>query len=216
MRNSEAAVFAVLFCLGGITDAKAQNVAEDRLRAQLRATTVQLRSLQDQNAALLARQAQAERERMTLADKVAEDEKEIESLRQQLRASQAAVSTAGDKLKTQQDSYVKVDAQNRETFGKLQAAYNDTIQNLHTREAETTRLSTTLAQTRGRVQVCETKNGELYRLGIEVLGLYDNRSALEFLGSIEPLTRLKRVEFEKLKQYYEDKLRVNEVLHPVR
>src|SRR5215510_3637127 len=118
-----AAMFLAAFFSGPVP-AGAQNVAEDRLRAQLRAATVQLRSLQDQNATLQAMQAQAERERMALAEKLAANEMEIAVLRTQIRSSQSAADAAQERLKSQQDNFLKMDAQNRETFGKLEAAYN--------------------------------------------------------------------------------------------
>jgi septal ring factor EnvC (AmiA/AmiB activator) len=202
--------------LASAVPAMAQNVGEDRLRAQLRAATVQLRSLQDQNASLQAMQAQAEREKMALAEKAAEREKMVAALQQQLRSSRAMGDAAAERLKAQQENFTRVDAQNRDNFGKLQTAYNLTIEGLRLREAETMRLDQTLSQTRGRVQVCEIKNAELYKLGVEVLDLFDNRGMLATLGSVEPFTKLKRVEYENQKQDYEDKLRANAVIHPIR
>jgi len=81
------------------SSADAQNTAEDRLRAQLRAATVQLRTLQDQNATLQAGQAQAERQRMELADQLAAAEKEIASLKGQVGASQSATAMADARAK---------------------------------------------------------------------------------------------------------------------
>ena len=221
MRNSElngalAAAITVSCLIAGLAPANAQNTAEDRLRAQLRQATVQLRSLQDQNASLQVMQAQADRERMELAAKLAGNEKEIESLRVQLRGSQSASQAANDRLKVQQDAYLKVDAQNRENFARLQAAYNETVQALRIRDADVSRFSTTLAQTRGRVQACESQNFELYKLGNEVLNIYDHQNILQAIGGAEPFTKLMRVQYENLLQQYGDKLRANEIVHPIR
>ena len=207
----------VLVAVATASAARAQGSAtEERLRGQLRAATVQLRNLQDQNASLQAMQAQAERERMAMAEKNAEDEKEIARLTQEARTSQSASDAAAARLKAQQDVYAKVDAQNRDTFLKLQTAYNETVQTLRTREADAARLGATLARTRGRVEACETKNSELYRLGKEILDSYANRGMLSALGGAEPFTQLKRVQYENLRQDYEDKLRANDIVHPVR
>lgn len=217
MPKNRAILIVSAVCLfASATSAIAQNAAEDRLRAQLRAATVQLRSLQDQNASLQAMQAQAEREKMALAEKAAESEKMVAALQQQLSGSRAAGDAAAERLRQQQENFTRVDTQNRDNFNKLQIAYNQAAEMLRAREAETMRLDQTLSQTRGRVQACETKNTDLYKLGFEVLDLFDNRNVLETLGGVEPFTKLKRVEYENQKQDYEDKLRANAVVHPVR
>lgn len=218
MRNSKGcrAFAAAMFTLFSLSVASAdaqQDNAETRLRAALRQATVQLRQAQDQNATLMAKQAEADRDRMALADMLAADEKEIAALQQQLKGAQAASQQAASRFNSQRDNFAKVDAENRATFAKLQAAYNDAAQTARMRDDDVKQFEAANVQLRGRVQVCETKNAELYKLGKEVLDRYANRGSL---SGVEPFTRLKRVEFENLAQEYEDKMRANEIVRPLR
>ena len=57
-------------------------------------------------------------------------------------------------------------------------------------------LEATLVETRKRALSCEAKNGELYKLGIEALDLFDHKGIFDVLTTGEPITKLKRVEME--------------------
>jgi chromosome segregation ATPase len=220
MRNSETCccVWAVFAVIGlSLSPAAAQpDNAEARLRAQLRQATVQLRDFQDQNAQLMAKQAEAERDRMTLAVKLAADEKELALLRQQVQTSKNASDQATAQLQAQRENFAKIDAENQGKFSSLREAYNQAMETAKTREADIARFNAALVQIRGRIQACESKNTELVKLGKEVLDLYENRNVLSALASLEPITKLKRVEYQNLIQDYEDKMRANEIAHPAR
>jgi chromosome segregation ATPase len=220
MRNSETCrcVWAVFAVIGlSLSPAAAQpDNAEARLRAQLRQATVQLRDFQDQNAQLMAKQAEAERDRMTLAVKLAADEKELALLRQQVQTSKNASDQATAQLQAQRENFTKIDAENQGKFSSLREAYNQAMETAKTRESDIARFNAALVQIRGRIQACESKNTELVKLGKEVLDLYENRNVLSALASLEPITKLKRVEYQNLIQDYEDKMRANEIAHPAR
>lgn len=185
-----------------------QDDPEARLRTALRSATVQLRQLQDQNAVLLAKQAQDQRDHLDLTQKLAADEQELSQLRQQTQSTQDALT---QKL---QSASAAADTE-RNNLAKLQAAYNDTTQAARARDAEANHLEATLVETRKRALSCEAKNGELYKLGIEALDLFDHKGIFDVLTTGEPITKLKRVEMENLVQDKRDKMLENRITHPV-
>ncbi len=217
MRNSDlrggiAAALAVVCSLAG--PAAAQDT-EARLRAALRTATTQVRELQDQNAMLMAQQAEAARERSALAQRVAASQREMEMLRQQFASARATSDQTAAQFATQKESQARVDAANQETFARLQAEYNEAVQTARTRDADATRFEATMVQFRGRVQACEAKNTELSKLGMELVGLFGDRNAFGQPRYLEPIIQMKRVQLETMKQDYEDKIRANELARPI-
>ncbi len=57
------------------------------------------------------------------------------------------------------------------------------------------------------VQLCRTRNQELYSIGKQVVNLYAGRSTTEAVMAREPLLQMQRVKMENLVQDYEDRLR---------
>ena len=212
-----AAVF--LGFLGGLSPASAREGEdiENRLRAALRQTTEQLRALEDQNAALQAKQADAERAQKDLTNKLESVQKDLDVQRAHGKADKEALNRNESKL---QDT--------ESTLEKWKAAYEDAANVARTRDgdakrldaevmrldAEAKRRDAALLQTRELKHACEAKNEELYKLGMEMLDLYDHKTFFGDLAAHEPITQLKRVEYENIRQDYEDKLRANELVQP--
>jgi chromosome segregation ATPase len=217
MHNSKTryAIAAGLAALSALGPALGQDNTDARLRAALRSATAQVRELQDQNAMLMAKQAEAERERAVLSQRVAASQREAEALREQIVAARAASDQAAAQLSTQKEAQARVDSANQQTFQRLQAEYNETIQMARTRDADATRFEATNVQLRGRVQACEAKNTELSKLGMELVDLLGDRDAFGAPRYSEPLTRMKRVQIEAMMQDYEDKVRANELARPI-
>ena len=196
------AVFAVLL-LGGLTGAalaQQQESPESRLRAALRQTTIQLRDQEDQNATLQAKQSEAERDRLALSQKLDADEKELAALRRQAQTGVAA-------------SQQEIDA-DKKTLAQWQTAYNNAADIARTRDADAKRFDAELTKLREQLRLAEDKNQQLYKLGHEILDLYDSKDFGSMLAAAEPVTKLKRVEYENIMQDYEDKLRANQVVQP--
>lgn len=197
--------------------ARQQDDAENRLRAALRAATVQLRSLEDQNATLQAKQADADRERQALTEKVAALEKELGELRQKSAADKAALQKSSAKVESTEASLAKWEAAYQEAADTARARDAD-AKRLDAEgkrmDAEAKRRDAALVQTRELKHACEAKNEELYKLGLQMLDLYDHKTFFGDLASREPITKIKRVEYENIMQNYEDKLRANELVPP--
>ena len=212
-----ARIIAAAFILGLIAaglpssaSAKDKDDTENRLRAALRQTTAQLRDLEDQNATLQAKQAEAARDRQTLNDKVTELQKQIDDLQQHSKVDKAALQ--------------KSEAKNQDTEAnraKWEAAYKEAADDARSRDGDAKRLDAeaklrdaALVKTRDLKHACEDKNAELYKLGEQLLDLYDQKGVFEALAAKELVTQLKRVEYQNIMQDYEDKLRANEVVPP--
>ncbi|HWU57007.1 MAG TPA: hypothetical protein VN175_15965, partial [Rhizomicrobium sp.] len=82
------------------------------------------------------------------------------------------------------------------------------------RDADAKRMEAALTALRQQNRLTEEKNAKLYQLGRELLDRYENKSVLDVVGTAEPVTKLKRVEYENVVQDYEDKLRDSRVSHP--
>ena len=208
-----AAAFILGMIVGGLpaaASAKDKDDTENRLRAALRQTTAQLRDLEDQNATLQAKQAESDRDRQTLNDKVTELQKQIDDLQQHSKVDKAALQ--------------KSEAKNQDTEAnraKWEAAYKEAADVARSRDADAKRLDAeaklrdaALVKTRDLKHACEDKNAELYKLGEQLLDLYDQKGVFEALAAKELVTQLKRVEYQNIMQDYEDKLRANEVVPP--
>jgi hypothetical protein len=195
----------LILTLAGVSPAWADNDnPETRLRAALRTATARIRELEDQNAQLTAKQAAAERDKLDFTQKAAAADKELGALRQQTASDKTALDQASAAQKQQGDS-----------IAKWQASYNQAADTARTRDGDAKRLDGVVGQLRPRVQSCEAKNAELYRIGEEILGLYDKKDFFDLVAG-EPVTKLKRVELENTMQDYEDKMRDNQIGRQVR
>jgi len=175
------------------------NGPEGRLRAALKTATARIRELEDQNAQLQAKQAAAERDKLEFTQKAAAAGKELGELRKQGEADKAALDQAAATQKSQGAS-----------IAKLQDSYGKTSQALSSRDADAKRLDAVVAKLRPQLQSCEAKNASLYKIGEDVLDLYDKQDIFD-LASREPITNLKRVEIENAMQDYEDKMRDSKI-----
>lgn len=202
MRRAVAFSVLLLTLAGAVPAWADSDSPETRLRAALKTATARIRDLEDQNATLTAKQAEAERDKLTFAAKTAADDKELAALRQQGASDKTALDQAAATQKQQGDS-----------IAKWQTSYNQAAEAARTRDGDAKRLDTVLGQMRPRVVSCEAKNAQLYKLGEDILGLYDKKDFLDIVSG-EPVTKLKRVELENTMQDYEDKMRDNMVAQP--
>jgi len=203
MRRAQIALALVSSLFGVTTAAAADDDAAARARAALRTAIQHTRELEDQNAALQAKAAEADRTRQELAAKLDADEKELAELRKQTDADKSALQQSSAALESQ-----------RASNAKLQGSFQEASEAARTRDADAKRLDVVLGQTRERVKTCEAKNGELYKLSEDVLDLYNKRGLFDAVACSEPLTKLKRVEIENAMQDYEDKFRANKIAPP--
>lgn len=123
-----------------------QSDAETRLRAALKSATARIRDLEEQNATLTAKQADADRDKQAMTEKAAEDDKALAELHKQTDADKAALDQATVAQHQQQDS-----------IAKWQASYNEAANTARTRDADAKQLDTVLKGMRPDLQSCEAK-----------------------------------------------------------
>jgi len=197
-RQIALAVVAGSIVAGGAW-AQQQEDPQARLRAALRDATVRIRQLEDENATLQAKQAEFDRDRQANTQKASTAEKELQALRARAASDQAAKQSEDDAQKA--------------NLAKWEAAYKEAAAAAQTRDADAKRMEAALVALREKNRLSEEKNTKLYQLGQELLDLYQHKSMLDVLGD-EPVTKLKRVEYENVVQDYQDKLRDSHVTYP--
>jgi hypothetical protein len=158
----------------------------------------------------MAKQAEAERDRMVLNQKLAASEREIASLRTQLQAGQSTAERIAAQVQAERDNLAKADTEYKDNLSKWQGAYNEAAETARTRDADAKRFDATLVRVREELRLCEGLNAELYKIGQEVLDLYDSQSFIAKLRANEPITQLKRVEYQTLIQQFDDRLRASQ------
>jgi len=186
--------------LGGAAFAQSSDDPQARLRGALREATVRIRQLEDENAGLQAKQAQFDRTSQAASQKASEAEKGLQALRGRQAAELAALQRSTEAQK--------------ESLDKWQAAYKEAASTAQARDGDAKRMEAALVALREQNRLAEEKNAKLYQLGRELLDLYEHKSVLDVVGAGEPVTKLKRVEYENVAQDYEDRLRDSRVTHP--
>jgi len=177
--------------------ARAQDAsAEARLREALRNTTIELRALQDSQAALTAQLDQMKQER--------------DALKQQLDAAKNAPPVADPQVAQLRDAVAALQQQNgalQTGLQKWQTGYQQAADLARAKDSESRQLSGQLTQQSSRLQACTAANGKLIAVANDILHLYRTQSFRSLLvGSYEPLLGFKKVELENLVQDYEDKI----------
>jgi chromosome segregation ATPase len=173
-----------------------ESTGEERLREALRQTTIQLRALQDGQAALTAQLDQLKQER--------------DSLQQQLAAAKNAPRPPDAELGQLRDAVAALQQQNaalQTGLQKWQGGYQQAAELARAKDAESRQLGAALQQQTAKLGVCTATNGKLIAVANDILHLYHTQSFRDLLlGSYEPLLGFKKVQLENLVQDYEDKI----------
>jgi chromosome segregation ATPase len=184
MRNRYTLLFALVLAATFNAHAVLAQTIEDRLRDQLRVTMQQLHQLQDDQASLQAQKVAAEQER--------------DALKVQLAAAKAQQGHGGvdrgqvQALAAQVSKYKDAASQASGTAAQAQADHD--------------KLTAELANAQLVLGACETKNGQLLNVGMDILKAYEKFDFGEAMGADEPFIGIKRVELENLAQDFGDRL----------
>lgn len=190
-----------LLCAGGAHAAG----EEDQLREQLRQTVLQLRELQDNQAAAGAQQSDAAQQRDAL-------KKELDATKAKLRVANGG----GRKLRELQDSLAKAKAatdqasqglqQTQAQLAQYKEAYDKAAGQLRDVTGERDRLQASLVKETAVVASCQAKNIQLYVLSHQILDAYARVGLGAVMITREPFLGLKRVQLENAVQRDEDKI----------
>lgn len=187
---------------------------EERLRAQLRATTTQLQQAQNELAALKAGQPAAGTAAAAAA--AAAPRPEVDALKKALAQSQSQLAAERQARETASASSQQLRQQAQATTEKASAqiaqyrnAYDELLKMARASEAERQRLATEAAEAttqRTALTQCEAKNTQLYAVGQEILKAYETMDVGSVMLSRQPFAAQSRVKFEQIAQQYGDKL----------
>jgi len=173
--------------------------AEARLRENLKATLLQLRSTQNDLATAQAAQNALADEQKTL---VAQND----ALKKQAVADHVETDKAITDLKAANADQAKEIARLNATLAKAKAAFEQSAALAQAKETERARLASELIVAQRRGDELHTKNIALFKLGNEILGRYEKFSLGDAISAREPFVGLTRVKLETLAQDYADKL----------
>ncbi|CAJ0821052.1 hypothetical protein [Ralstonia flaminis] len=172
---------------------------EERLRAQLRATTTQLQQAQAQLAQLQAGGG-------TNAPASDASKKELADLRTQLDAERARTRQLSEgSAAAHREAQTVADKANTQ-ITQLRAAYDELLRRARASEAERQKLATATATQQNALQQCEAKNAKLYAVGQEVLSAYESMDVTTVIAARQPFATKSRVKYEQIAQEYGDKL----------
>jgi hypothetical protein len=188
-----------VFSSGTLHAADQGNTVEERLRGQLRSTMLQLRDAQNQVATLQSAQAESEKDKKALSDRV------DELTKQSAADKDAATKTIAD-LNGKVTDQTSLINQMKDALEKWKEAYNKAVEVAHTKEAQRAKFESQVTVLQRRVEDDENKNIALYKLGKEVLNRYEKFGLGTAITAREPFVGTTRVKLENLVQDYSDKL----------
>lgn len=190
-----AVAFLACFLLSDALAAASNKEKDAKERQAVRRVQQQLNAAQQQKLAL-------EQEKKTLEEELKKNHDEAESQKRSAVRAASKVSQyekdieAANKEKTSLLARIdEAGKQNEELSGQRKQLEQDLK---HTMAA--------LAKQTEQRKLCETKNNELYQIGLELVGWYNRKGALNTILEKEPFTRMKSVEMENLLEDYRDKL----------
>jgi len=190
---------ATVFCIGTLRAAEQPNPAEARLREALRSTMLQLRTAQNDGAALQVAKAELEKKNKELEDKV-------KLLTKNGTEDRDAAKKKIEGLNTKLDELTKKFDQLTLDFQKSQADLKVATMLAQSKEAARKLLEEDKIVLDRTVAEQKTKNSELYKLGREILLRYEKLGLGEVLGAKEPFVGTTRVKLEGYVQDFQDKL----------
>jgi len=209
-------LLATLLASVAASPAMAQDAdTEARLRDALRSTIAQLREAQDEQAALQAKLAESQKQNETLQQQVQtlqqagqkpaaepQNQAAAKAAEADRAAYEQAVSEFNQRLSQQNDTIGKLES----TLEKWKGAYDQAANVARAKEAERAKLAAAAQQLNQRATTCETKNDALFKVANEILDRYSKIGVGEVLASREPFVGFKRVQLENIVQDCKDKV----------
>jgi DNA repair exonuclease SbcCD ATPase subunit len=199
-------LLALLLCAIALPVA-AQSAPDARLRDQLRQTTTQLRTLEDENASLkasnqaLTQQLAQRPEAPAAAVARPVDDAELRGLRTKLQQEKDRSAELEQKLTTVEP-----------ILGRWKQSYEQVATMAKTRDADARRFEADYQQSHAAQQACVADNISLVQIGNELIGQYRDKGVWSTMRDKEPLLGISRIKFEKLAQDYH--ARINDASVP--
>ena len=182
-----------------------------KLREQLRAVTLQLRTAQTDGANAQAAQAAAEAKNKELTTKAETLAKRIETLTKESIAAQAARDESTTALNNKLADREKRIVLFNEALEKWKTGYQKAAEIARTKEDERAKLAAEAIVLKRTIADRETKNIALFNTSNEILDRYESYALGKALSAREPFIGTTRVKVENLVQGYKDKILDNRI-----
>jgi chromosome segregation ATPase len=190
---------AVALLGSGAIFAQQPSTGEAKLREQLRATILQLRTAETERATLQAAQTASAEETKELTAKLEELAKQS-AANQQSSAKEIAALT--ERVAEKEIAMVQL----RETLEKWKKSYNEAAELARKKEGERAALASEKIVLDRRVADQQRKNAEMFKIGNEILVRYEKFGLGTAIAAREPFVGTMRVKLQNLVQDYSDKL----------
>ncbi len=192
-------ILLLAMAAAGTTHAQQQTEAEAKLREGLRATTLQLRTVQAEADELRIAKERLEADHAALTQKMESMLKQAVSDQEAYEASKTEMNQM---IARQDGEIVRLNT----TLGKWKAAYEKAAQVANEKESARASMQARAIQMERKAEDYARKNAELHRLGQEILSRYERFGLGTAITAREPFIGTTRVKLQNLVQDYSDKL----------
>ena len=209
--------FNTLMLLGIL--ATAVHAAEEvdptvKLREQLRAVMLQLRTSQTEAANAQTAQSIAEQKSKELAEKITALDKRYGTLVKQNAADKTATDETIAKLNNKLAEREKRLAEITANRNEWKAGYQKAAAVANTKEEERAKLASEAVVNKRTIADLQTKNISLFNTASEILDRYENYALGKALAAREPFVSTTRVKVENQVQGYKDRILDNRISAP--
>lgn len=185
-----------------------------KLREQLRAVMLQLRTSQTDAANALAEKAIAEKKAEDQATKIADLDKRHATLVKQNSADKAASEEAIAKLNNRVAEREKRIGQFEKALEEWKAGYQKAAAIARTKEDERAALASEVIVNKRSIADLQSKNITLFSTANEILDRYESYALGKAISAREPFIGTTRVKIENQVQGYKDKILDNRIAAP--
>ena len=187
-----------------------------KLREQLRAVTLQLRTSQTDAANALAEKAIAEKKAEDQAAKITDLDKRYASLVKQGNSDKAASEDTIAKLNNRVAEREKRIEQFEKALEEWKAGYQKAAAIARTKEDERATLASEVIVNKRSIADLQTKNIALFNTANEILNRYEGYALGKAISAREPFIGTTRAKIENQVQGYKDKILDNRMAAPAR
>ena len=196
----------LLFLLTGLLQAAEDPDPTVKIREQLRAVTLQLRSAQTDSANAQAAAAAADQKSKDLAAKIADLEKNNATLIKQAATDKAAAAASIATLEAKTAARDKTLADYQEALAKWKAGYEKAAAVANTKEDQRAKLAAEAIVLKRTVADRERKNISHFNTAGEIFDRYRDYSLGKAITAREPFIGTTRVKIENQVQGYHDRI----------
>ena len=196
----------LLFFFTGLLQAAEDPDPTVKIREQLRAVTLQLRSAQTDSANAQAAAAAADQKSKDLAAKIADLEKNNATLIKQAATDKAAAAASIATLEAKTAARDTTLADYQQALVKWKAGYEKAAAVANDKEDQRAKLAAEAILLKRTVADCERKNLSLFTTAGEILDRYRDYSLGKAITAREPFIGTTRVKLENQVQGYQDRI----------